>query len=159
MTRWTGHALALAVLWLALSGLLSGLLIALGLASALGVALLERRMARIDRDPRAIPLRWDRFPGYFAWLAVAVTRSNIDVARRILSPDLPISPAIEWLPAEQTSEMGRVIYANSITLTPGTVSIDLGDDRVEVHALVRESLDELGAGEMASRVRALEVGS
>ena len=64
---------------------------------------------------------------------------------------------MRWLPASQRSELGRVVYADSITLTPGTLSIDLRDGWVEVHALNEESLDALAQNlDMDGRVSRLE---
>jgi multicomponent Na+:H+ antiporter subunit E len=62
------------------------------------------------------------------------------------------------LPVSQRTEIGRALYANSITLTPGTVSIDLGEDYVSVHALTEEGAQALIEGEMDRRVAALERG-
>ena len=83
-------------------------------------------------------------------------KANLDVMRRIVSPELPISPTIVRLPCTQHTDLGRVMYANSITLTPGTVSIDLDDEYVTVHALTREGAEALATGEMDTRVTALE---
>ncbi len=83
-------------------------------------------------------------------------RANIDVMRRVLSPELPIDPVVKWLPASQTTDLGRVIYANSITLTPGTVSTNVEDGRIEVHALSREGMTALEEGDMDARVQGVE---
>ena len=93
---------------------------------------------------------------YVPWLLLAIFRSNIDVASRILNPRLPVSPTLIRTRATQKTALGKVIYANSITLTPGTVSVDVEDDVVLVHALSRESAEELADGEMDRRVTALE---
>ena len=93
---------------------------------------------------------------YLGWLTLEVIRSNLDVSRRVLSPRLPISPTLVWVPASQKTELGRVIFANSITLTPGTVSIDVQENEIEVHALSREGAEALLEGEMDRRVRAME---
>ena len=63
---------------------------------------------------------------------------------------------MRWLPASQRNEITRVIYADSITLTPGTLSIDLDDEWVEVHALNEGSLDALERGEMNARACRLD---
>lgn len=144
------------VTWLALSGIFIPLLSVLGLVSSLLVVWLVRRADRRDGDPIVFSMHLWRLPGYFLWLAGEVVKSNIDVARCILSPNLPIAPAIRWLPAKQRTELGRVLYANSITLTPGTLSIDLDDGAVEVHAVDESALDLLASGEMGDRIRALE---
>ncbi|MBF2760077.1 MAG: Na+/H+ antiporter subunit E [Ectothiorhodospiraceae bacterium AqS1] len=149
-------SLIVIVTWLALSGIFKPLLLAFGLVSTALVVWLLRRADRKDRAPIVFSMHLWRLPGYFLWLAVEVVKSNIDVARCILSPSLPISPAIRWLPAKQRTELGRVLYANSITLTPGTLSIDLDDGYVEVHAVDEAALELLASGEMGDRIAALE---
>lgn len=142
--------------WLLLSGIMEPLILGFGLASSLAVAWIKLRADRRDGDPVPIALRIGRLPGYVLWLSWEIVKSNVDVARRILSPSLPIAPAVRWLPVSQRSELTRVIYADSITLTPGTLSIDLTGEAVEVHALNEGSLDALERGEMDARVRRLD---
>ena len=150
-------ALVLACVWVLLSGILSPLLLGFGLASSLAVAWLAARADRRDGEPVPFALRLGRLAHYLLWLAWEIVKANVDVARRILSPGLPIAPAVRWLPASQRSELARVIYADSITLTPGTLSIDLRDEWVEVHALNEESLDTLERNlDMDDRVSRLE---
>ena len=150
-------ALVLVGVWVLLSGILSPLLLGFGLASSLAVAWLAARADRRDGDPVPFVLRLGRLGRYLLWLAWEIVKANVDVSRRILSPSLPIAPAVRWLPASQRSELGRVIYADSITLTPGTLSIDLVDGWVEVHALNEESLDDLARNpDMDGRVSRLE---
>ncbi len=149
-------ALVLVAVWVLLSGIIEPLLLSLGVASGLAVAWLKARADRDDREPVYFALRVGRLPGYLLWLSWEIAKSNVDVSRRILSPSLPIAPAVRWLPASQRSELTRVMYADSITLTPGTLSIDLTDDSVEVHALNEGSLDALERGEMDSRVGRLD---
>ena len=150
-------ALVLACVWVLLSGILSPLLLGFGLASSLAVAWLAARADRRDGEPVPFALRIGRLARYLLWLAWEIVKSNVDVSRRILSPGLPIAPAVRWLPASQRSELGRVVYADSITLTPGTLSIDLRDGWVEVHALNEGSLDALERNlDMDGRVSRLE---
>jgi len=149
--------LVLAGTWVLLSGMIQPLLLGLGLVSVLFVAWLKARADRRDRAPVPFALRIGRIPGYLLWLSWEIVKSNVDVARRILSPGLPIAPSIRWLPARQRTELARVMYADSITLTPGTLSIDLDDEWVEVHALDESSLDALENGShMDMRVSRLE---
>ena len=150
-------ALVLVGVWVLLSGILSPLLLGFGLASSLAVAWLAARADRRDGDPVPFVLRLGSLARYLLWLAWEIVKANVDVSRRILSPSLPIAPAVRWLPASQRSELGRVIYADSITLTPGTLSIDLVDGWVEVHALNEGSLDDLARNlDMDERVSRLE---
>ena len=94
--------------------------------------------------------------GYLPWLAWQVAKANADVALRILVPAKGISPRVIRVPSTQRSDVARTVYANSITLTPGTISIDVGRDEITVHALAREGAEELAGGEMGERVTALE---
>ena len=149
------HKLTLGVLlaaaWLLWSGLYKPLLLGLGAFSCVLVVWLVRRMDLIDRD--VFRLRGGLgFVGYWGWLLKEVVKSNIDVARIILSPRLPISPTLVEIEALSTTDAGRVLLGNSITLTPGTVTLDIFDDRLLVHALTREGAEALEEGEMNRRV-------
>jgi multicomponent Na+:H+ antiporter subunit E len=131
------------------------LLLGLGALSALLVVTIALRMDVLDREGHPIHLR-PKALLYWPWLGWEIVKSNVDVARRILSPTLPISPTVIRLKASQKSELGKVIYANSITLTPGTVSIDIDGDKIEVHALTREAAQALRTGDMDRRVTRFE---
>jgi multicomponent Na+:H+ antiporter subunit E len=93
-----------------------------------------------------------RLVRYWIYLTGEIVKSSIDVTWRILRPGKSISPQLVQLPLSQKSELARVIYANSITLTPGTVTLRLQDDTILVHALSKESAEELATGRMASAV-------
>ena len=134
------------------------LVLALGIVSCLAVVGIARRMGIVDSEGHPVHLA-GRAIVYLPWLLLAIFRSNIDVALRILNPRLPVSPTLIRARATQKTALGKVIYANSITLTPGTVSVDVEDDLVLVHALSRESAEELEGGEMDRRVKAVEGGS
>ncbi len=73
-----------------------------------------------------------------------------------MAPSLPINPCLFRVEATQREELGKVIYANSITLTPGTVTVDIDGDELVVHALSDSTKDDLETGEMDRRVTALE---
>ncbi|NBC15355.1 MAG: cation transporter [Gammaproteobacteria bacterium] len=150
---------ALGAFWLLLSGHWHHqLLLALGAASALLAAWVGVRMERRDTGAYSLGMLL-RLPRYLAWLVAAIVRANIDVVNRIWYPDThPIHPVAGRLPSSQGTDLGKTIYANSITLTPGTVAIEIGDDDVFVHALTREGFDELAAGEMDRRVTWAEGG-
>ena len=89
-------------------------------------------------------------------MAWEIVKANIDVARIILHPKMPITPTILDIKASQVTELGHVFYANSITLTPGTVTLRLRDGLMEVHALTPTAIEGLLGGEMDRRVRAVE---
>lgn len=142
-------------LWLLLSGHYTPLLLGFGVASCALVVLISARMDVVDREGHPIHLG-PRALTYWPWLFVEIVKANIDVAKRIVDPKLPISPTMLRVKASQKTEVGRVIYANSITLTPGTVSVELEGDMIEVHALTAEGAASLEEGEMDRRVTAME---
>ena len=110
------------------------------------------RVAGSQREYR-LGLRW--IP-YAPWLLLEIIKSNLDVARAILSKDLKIQPQLVRVKASQKTDMGRVIYANSITLTPGTITLDVRGDEFLVHALLDATADGVRSGEMDRRCAALE---
>ncbi len=157
------HALSLGLmlfaLWLVLSGIYTPLLIGFGVFSTLLVVVIALRMDVVDHEGRPVHLSLARWLGYMAWLVVEIVKSSIDVARCIVDPALPISPRVLRVKTGDLSLVGQVTYANSITLTPGTVSINLEDDEIEVHALTKAGAEGLETGEMLRRVQALETAS
>ena len=141
--------------WFLLSGHDGALMLTFGVVSALAVAAIARRMALVDREGHPLHLGWSA-PGYWVWLAWQIVVANLDVARRIIDPRLPIDPTVIRLRAGQKTELGRVIYANSITLTPGTVTIDVEGDELVVHALSGAAARALEGGKMDRRVSRME---
>ena len=144
-------ALALFLLWLGLSGHFEPLLLLIGLASTVLAVFLAKRMEVLDHESHPIHLTGRLFR-FWAYLSREVVLANIDVIKRILTPGKSISPQLVKLPLPQQTDLGKVIYANSITLTPGTVSIDLEGDTIIVHALDEESAAGVLTGEMDRRV-------
>ena len=141
--------------WLLLSGIWEPFFLISGAVASLLVVIVAHRMDVIDGEGHPIQLSW-RALTYFPWLFWQIIKSNIDVARRIVSPRLPIEPADGWVEANQKSTAGLVTFANSITLTPGTVSMTVYEDRIHVHALSKAGLDDVKAGEMNRRVTQME---
>lgn len=142
-------------LWLLLSGYLETWLLALGLASVAVVVIIANRMDVIDHEGHPIHMTW-RMALYLPWLAWEIIKSNIDVARVILHPKLPIHPKVLKIKGSQVTELGHVVYANSITLTPGTVTLTLEDGAMEVHTLTEAAAEGLLSGDMDARVHAVE---
>ena len=149
--------LTLAVLWFLLSGFTAPLLLSLGAASVIFVLFLSVRMRVLDEEGLPVWVHEFALARYVIWLAREVVKANIQVTRLILARDLRLTPVVVRLPARQRTVIGRVIYANSITLTPATVAIELDDESVEVHALTEEGVADLETGEMHDRVCEIEV--
>jgi multicomponent Na+:H+ antiporter subunit E len=144
------------LLWLGLSGYFLPLLLSIGVLSTALVVFLAIRMEVIDHESHPIHLTAKLFR-FWGYLGREIVLANIDVIKRILTPGKSISPTMVTLPLPQKSDLGRVVYANAITLTPGTVSVQLDRDTITVHALAKETADALATGEMASKVPDVEV--
>jgi multicomponent Na+:H+ antiporter subunit E len=141
--------------WLLLSGHYTFTLIAYGVLSSLGVVMLVGHLGILDEE--ALPAHLGIRPLlYLPWLMKEIVLSNVSVAKVILTPSLPIRPRILRVQASQKTDVGRVTYANSITLTPGTITLDVRDGVLLVHALTTESAEGLLSGEMDRRVSRLE---
>ena len=141
--------------WLLWSGHYTPLILSFGVASCVFVVLVCRRMGLLDEEGVPFHLLL-RLVSYIPWLVWAIVKANIDVARIILAPSLPISPRLIRIRSSQKSDIGRVIYANSITLTPGTVTCDADEEEFVVHALTKAAADDVISGGMDRRVCQLE---
>lgn len=142
------------VAWLLWSGLYKPLLLALGVLSCLLVLVLARRMGFFDRDVFSLHLIGRLLP-FWGWLGKELVVSNVKVARIILSPTMPISPTVTKIEALSEGPVGQAILGNSITLTPGTVTMDDHEGTLIVHCLTADGADDLAQGEMNRRVAAL----
>lgn len=151
-------ALVLFVFWLLLSGYFTLFLVTVGALTAIGIVLLAHRMNVIDHEGHPIHLSW-RVLAYWPWLIKEIAKSAWEVSRIIVNPALPISPTLVRAKTSQKTPVGVVTYANSITLTPGTISVDVKQDEILVHALTREGAEGLLAGEMDRRVTRFEGAS
>jgi multicomponent Na+:H+ antiporter subunit E len=138
-------------LWLLLSGIYKPFLLGLGVVSTAIAVFFALRMELVDREGVPVIHLTGHLWTYLPWLVVQMIRSNI-----ILHPNLPISPGMLRVRAKQRSDLGRVIFANSITLTPGTVTVAVVGETLHVHALDAESAGDMDEGEMNRRVAALE---
>jgi multicomponent Na+:H+ antiporter subunit E len=134
------------------------LLLGLGLASTLICTYLALRMRKADGEGSQFKIlqHVHQLATYWPWLLLEIAKSNMQVAKIILSGKLNIDPVMIRLKAGQATEMGQVIYGNSITLTPGTITVDIEDGELLVHALTQSGADGLHEGEMDRRITALE---
>jgi multicomponent Na+:H+ antiporter subunit E len=141
--------------WLALSGHFTPLLLAVGGMGALLCALAAWRIRLLDAEGHPVELLPPALT-YFPWLAREIVSSAVSVAAIILHPRLPISPTLTAVRASQRTAAGMATYANSITLTPGTITMAVDDDRLTVHALLKPAALDLESGRMDRRVARFE---
>ena len=156
MARSLIHFAGLFLFWLLLSGMFVPFLLAAGAGSAIAVLLFTRRLDIMTGEAAPTTLDWFKFVAYGPWLIKEIMIAAWDVSKRIVHPGLPISPTlVEFVPS-QTTDTGLDIHANSITLTPGTISVEVEPGRFLVHALSREGGAALAGSEMDRRCTALE---
>jgi multicomponent Na+:H+ antiporter subunit E len=142
--------------WLLLSGHYTPFLVGAGLGSAIAVVALARRMNVVDHEGHPIHLGPRALTSYWPWLVKEILKSGWDVSRIILHPRLPVSPTLVRFHPGQKTDVGLTTHANSITLTPGTISVEVGRGEFLVHALTNGGAEGVQSGDMDARVSRLE---
>jgi multicomponent Na+:H+ antiporter subunit E len=165
MGFYKGHALKtfltsifMMALWLMLSGIYKPMLIGFGIVSVALVMVIVRRMDQVDGDHVRISIKPIQFFFYLFWLFIEIAKSNWRVTKIILARAMPIRQNLFEVPYTQTSDLGQVIFANSITLTPGTLTIETETGDFLVHALSYEPADMDALADMDRRVTEIENG-
>ena len=157
-TRTFVAMLALFVLWLLLSGYFKPLLLILGVLSCVFVAWLTRKLDLFGNFFYVLRFNFG-VPRLMPWLLLEIIKSSLYVSWRILHPKLPISPDIVTVSTAGHDDVAKALYANCITLTPGTYSLSVNTDTITVHALTQTLANDLQQGEMSKRIKALESGN
>jgi len=148
-------AASLFVFWLLLSGIYTPFLVLSGLGASVAVALLARRMELGDREGHPIHLGLAAL-SYWPWLLKEIVKSGWQVSRIILDPRLPISPTLVRFRPSQKTAVALATHANSITLTPGTITVDADHHEFLVHSLTREGAAGVVDSEMDRRVSRMD---
>ena len=154
-----GTIIILFAFWLALSHYLTPLLLSFGIISCLLTIYIIYRMDIADHEGKPLPLISIRILPFHGWLIFKILQSNIAVARLALSPKVNLTPRVLRVSTKGMSDMERITYANSITLTPGTLTMEVEDDYLNIHALNDESAEDLATGEMERKVRSVVIHS
>ena len=153
-TRILVLGLLLIAAWLLWSGLFKGLLLFLGAVSCALTLYIVHRMGYFDKEAFVFRYKLGLL-GFWAWLGREIVKSSLEVARVVLRRELKIEPKIVALDATDLDRFDQALLGNSITLTPGTLTLDVHDGRLLVHALTPEGAEALKEGEMQRRVQAL----
>lgn len=144
-------AALLIIIWLLLSGHFTPLLLGLGAASIGLILWLSHRMDDSDDDPQPVQIT-AKMPAYWLWLVVEILKANLDVIKRVFAPISELKPVMADVVSSQKTGVGRVTYANSITLTPGTIAMQIDEEKIQIHAISQAGADDLEAGDMDQRV-------
>ena len=141
--------------WILMSGHFTPFLLGAGAAASALVVWFVHRMEMADREGHPVHLGPSAL-GYWPWLAKEILKSALDVSKVILDPRLPASPTVVRFRPSQRTVVGLVTHANSITLTPGTLSVEVGPERFLVHGLTRDSANAAVDSDMDRRVERFE---
>ncbi len=157
MLRTLLTTLTLFALWLLMSGIYNPFIIKLGIGSTLIAVFVVRRM---DNAADGLPLRIHLKPfatiRYWAWLMLEIAKANWAVTKLILTPDMNLNRHLFKVPYTQKSDLGQTIFANSITLTPGTISVEVEGGGFLIHAVSYTQDDMDALADMDQRVTAIE---
>lgn len=157
MLRTLIGAFGLAALWLLMSGLWDKpLILFFGALSVVLSVWVAKRMDAVDGEQIAFALHPIKTIGYVFWLLWEIAKSNLAVAKLILSGDDCRNQKLFMMPVSCKSEIAQVMFANSITLTPGTITVETENDQFVVHALDFGDDDMEALAEMDARVSATE---
>lgn len=147
---------AMIALWFLLSGYFEkATLVAFGAFTIAVTLWFAERAEVVDREgvPTSV------FPGiipYMGWLTLEIGKANVAVAQEVMKREIKLAPKLFRVPARQASDLTRTIYANSVTLTPGTVTVDVREDALLIHALDESFADLEALADMGDRVSKLE---
>ena len=154
--RFVLTALIMFAFWIFLSGKFSFILLLSGIISSLLVSYMSNDLLIGNGDIKLGFIRTIRFIRFLPWLLWQIVLANIDLALRTLHPKMPINPILINIKNNLKSDLGMVILANSITLTPGTVTIDVNENEFLVHVISEKAAQSLISGEMQARVKEIE---
>ncbi len=146
---------SLFILWALLSGYFKTILIVLGIISCVLVTILSIKLKIYSSRHERLRINLG-LPLYFPWLLKEIIKSNMHVAQLILTNSKKIHPQLVTIKPSQKSNAGIAVHANSITLTPGTISIDIEDDKLLVHALSKHTAQGILDGDIDKQVTKLE---
>lgn len=156
MVRVIGSAVFLAALWLVMSGVYKNLTMALGAFAVVLSLYIARRMDRVDGHQVELDLNPLKTFRYFLWLMVEIAKANWAATKVILAPTMPLRQHLFRVPYTQRTELAQVMFANSITLTPGTITVEVEDREFMVHALNFSEDDIDALADMDAQVKATE---
>jgi multicomponent Na+:H+ antiporter subunit E len=144
----------LGLVWLMWSGIYTPLVLGLGALSCALTVFIAHRIGFFEREIFALQVL-RRLPRYWFWLFIEIIKSSLEVAGVVLGRRLEISPTVVKFRVSPDDAVGQAILGNSITLTPGTLTLDIHDGQITVHCLTKQAAEALMRGEFNERAAAL----
>ena len=149
-------AIAMFTFWILLSGEFTFILITSGVVASLITAYLSHDIFIGKADIKVEIRRVFRFLRYLPWLLWQVILSNIEIAYLVLNPKPLIDPQLVRFKPDLKTDLGIVTLAHSITLTPGTVTVEANREEFIIHAIWHKSAEGIISGEMQQKVKKIE---
>lgn len=148
----------LLVLWLSLSGIYDNLLIiGFGIFSSALCAWIVHHLKLLETQSQQSSLRIISLTKYLFWLVVEIGKADWAVTKVIIAKDMPLKQRFLKVPSPQRSDFSKMLFANSITITPGTITVETESDHFIVHALTDDAADMNALNEMSSKVSNTEM--
>lgn len=144
--------LVLMAFWLVITGSVKVLDLAVGAILAVGVTWWSDRVLWSEEDEPLSARAWLRLPGYLLYLVREIFVAAVYVAERVIDPRIGIAPTLHTHRVAFTRDSARVAFANSITLTPGTITLDVEGDTYTIHCLHESFSDAISSGDLERRV-------
>ncbi len=141
LERFILNWLLLMIVWIAFTTTFATEEVVIGLIVTLIISLLSVRMFTCCKISILAPKRIYYMIVYLFVFIIALIKANFDVARRVLTPSLPINPGIVKFKTRLKTDYSKMVLANSITLTPGTLSVDIIDDTFYIHWIEVKTTD------------------
>ncbi|MBO1225515.1 MAG: Na+/H+ antiporter subunit E [Candidatus Scalindua sediminis] len=149
-------AIAMFSFWILLSGEFTFILITSGIVASLIVAYLSHDIFIGKPDIKIETRRVFKFIKYLPWLVWKVILANFEIAYLVLHPKMLIDPQIIRFETDLKTDLGIVTLANSITLTPGTITVEANKEEFVIHAIWQKSVEGIIDGEMQRKVKEIE---
>lgn len=161
LSQFLGLALGLFAIWIMLSGQFETKFLIIGFFSSLAISyvcfpLLLIKGADRKKDFFVFGVNYLKLLLYFLWLIGEILKASLDVAKEIMKPHMDYEPRVVHFSMPYENPMASVVLANSIILTPGTITLDVTESGIfEVHALTKGAAEDLLSGKMAEKVAKL----
>jgi len=145
------------IFWIILNGNISVEIVLFGIGICIAVQRFTYKNTRLTRTlEKRAARKLLLIIEYLFILVIEVLKANIDIIKLVLSPNSEIKPTLKYITTDLKSRAGRVALANSITLTPGTITVTMNDDELLIHAIHESNLDGMEESIFVQKLRRLE---
>ena len=145
------------IFWIILNGRVTTEIVLFGLVLSAAVTMFSYKTIRVSKELEIKAVKkMGKIIKYLVILVVEIIKANIDIIELVLTKDPEISPTLMPMKANLKSRISRVALANSITLTPGTITVTMNEDDLLIHAIVKSNLDGIEESIFVEKLQELE---